>query len=199
MKNNKEGFTLIELMVVILITALLSALTIVYSHTGQNEVTLSIESSKISQLILQAKELSIATYSAGANTCAYGVHIDYTNQDYSLFAYDSATSSGGSGPIYCPTYASTTADGVILADMQPYGTGATYNIHISSGVVLVSSSAANDVLTDVLFFPPSPFTLISRDDATFMNPAQSSKIYLKTIEGNNNGTISVSPAGQVGY
>ena len=59
----RKGFTLIEILIVLAITAVLSGLAIVYTHVGQNQISLSIEESKIAQLILEAKELSIATYS----------------------------------------------------------------------------------------------------------------------------------------
>lgn len=197
--NPKAGFTLIELLVVVLVSALLSGLAILYSHVGQNEVSLGIESAKISQLILQAKELSIATYSSTSKTCAYGVHFDYVNQTYSLFAYNSATSTGGSGPLFCPTYASTTAGPLVIADMGEYGGGATWQIKVPRGVVIQSSSPANDVLSDVLFFPPDPITLMGRVGGTFSSSTATSKVYLVTTDGKNAATVSVSPAGQVGY
>jgi prepilin-type N-terminal cleavage/methylation domain-containing protein len=194
-----RGFTLIELLVVVLISAVLSTLAILYSHVGQNEVSLSLEASKISELILEAKKLSVATYSDNNTICAYGVHIDYANQTYSLFEYNSATHINASPQLYCPTLASTTADGVVPSEMVPYLNGATWQIPISNGVVLESSSPNSDVLTDVLFYPPDPITLMSRDDTTFSTSTPTSRIYLTTVGGGTNGTISVSPAGQVGY
>jgi prepilin-type N-terminal cleavage/methylation domain-containing protein len=196
--SSTKGFTLIEILVVVAVTAIISTLAIVYSHTGQNEVNLSIEASKISELILQAKQLSVATYSANSQTCAYGVHFDFTDQTYSLFAYDSETSTNGSAP-FCPSFASTTAAGVITADMVPYLGGATFQIPTTQGVVIESSSQNNDVLTDVLFYPPNPATLISVDDATFPTPTPSANVYLKTADGKSSMTISVTSAGQVGY
>jgi prepilin-type N-terminal cleavage/methylation domain-containing protein len=196
-----KGFTLIELLIVLVITALLSGIAITYSHIGQSEESLSIEASKISELILQAKALSIATYNANSTTCAYGVHFDFTTQTYSLFAYDSAVPINNSAQLYCPTYASTTAQGVILADMQPYASGGTWQIPVSKGVVIESSSPVNTnpILTDVLFFPPDPLTLMSTDDTTFPTSTPSTQVYLKESVGNGTISISVSPAGQVQY
>ena len=198
-RNNSKGFTLIELMVVVLVSAMLSVLAITYSHVGQNEVSLSLEASKISELILQAKQLSVATYSVNTTVCAYGVHFDYVNQTYSLFAYDSAAPLGSGSQLYCPTYESTTAAGVITSDMAPYGGGGTWQVPMMKGVVIESSSLASNVLTDVLFFPPTPITIMSRDGSTFSSSTPTSRIYLSTVDNGNKSSISVSPAGQVGY
>ncbi len=200
-REPSKGFTLIELLVVVLVTAILSGLAITYSKVGQNQVSLSIEASKISELILQAKQLAISTYSQNSTTCAYGVHFDFTNQTYSLFAYDSATSTGVSNQIYCPTLASTTARGVDLSAMVKYGGGQTWQIRVPRGLILssVSPTNANNVLTDVLFFPPGPITIMSLDDTTFATSTPTSRVYLQTSDGKNNTSISVSPAGQVGY
>lgn len=194
----KKGFTLIEILVVVAVTAILSTIAILYSHVGQNEVALSVESSKISELILQAKELSIATYGANSATCAYGVHFDFAQQTYSLFAYNSQTSINGS-PLFCPSSADTAASGFNAGDMQPYLGGGTWQIPVTPGVVIKSYSATNDVLNDVLFYPPDPTTLISTDGAALSNATPEATVYLQTTDGKNSMQISVTSAGQVNY
>jgi prepilin-type N-terminal cleavage/methylation domain-containing protein len=189
-KTSSRGFTLIELLVVVGISAVLSGLAIVYSHVGQDQVTLSVEQAKISELILQAKELSIATYGTDANTCAYGIHFNFAAQTYSLFAYDSR----GAG-VFCPSPASTTADGLIAGDIAEYAQG-TWNVHVSPGVVMEPLSYAGDVLSDVIFYPPDPTTLVSHDGVTFTSIPEAT-VYLKTTNGSAVGTVSVNPAGQV--
>jgi len=75
------------MLVVIGITMLLSSIAIGYSKIGQNEVALTVETSKVAELILQAKELSINTYGlteSGAKACAFGVHFDVAAK---LFAF----------------------------------------------------------------------------------------------------------------
>jgi prepilin-type N-terminal cleavage/methylation domain-containing protein len=198
MKKNRSqsGFTLIELLVVVAISALMSTLAIIYSHVGQNQVALSVEASKIGQMILQAKELSIATYSQGSTSCAYGVHFDYSAQTYSLFAYNSAV-SGGPGGTTCPSIASTTSSGVIKADFIKYSQGSAWQVHPPAGVLILGPSPViSDAITDVLFYPPDPFTIISRDGTNWLPAALTSKVYLKTMNGAT-AVISVNPAGQV--
>jgi len=192
MQSAKKGFTLIELLVVVAISAIISAFTIQYGKIGQNQVALSVEAAKISQFILEAKQLSIATYTTSAATCAYGVLFDYPNQTYSLFAFTPT----GAPP--CPTLASTTA--ISAANVLQYQQQ-SWKVHVAPGVVLKNTAA--DALSVVIFYPPQPATLLSRDGTTLMNPAdplnlpQTSRVYLTTRDGSANNTISVNPAGQV--
>jgi prepilin-type N-terminal cleavage/methylation domain-containing protein len=200
---NKNGFTLVEVIIAIGITAVLSSLAIVYSHIGQNQITLSIEESKIGELILQAKELSVATYGASDITCAYGVQFDFVNSTYSLFAYNAATSSASVARLICPSIASTSVAFDTDA-VQPYADG-SWQVHVAPGVAIHAGTAASDTIQDILFYPPDPCTMISLDGQTFQsnctninnNPPAEAYVYLTTADGNTARTIAVSPAGQV--
>ena len=208
-KNNK-GFTLIEILIVLAITAVLSGLAIVYTHVGQNQISLSIEESKVAQLILEAKELSVATYSSNSATCAYGVAFNYASSaassSYSLFAYNAAvTSSLYVGRPICPSLASTSV-AFDTSAVQQYQSG-SWQVHTASGVVLDGSGGAtSDTIQYVLFYPPDPCTLINLVGAqTFQsdcssitgNPPPAAYVYLSTADGSMSRTITVNPAGQV--
>ena len=191
---NRKGFTIVEMLIVLAITALLSTLAIVYTHVGQNQISLSIEESKVAQLILQARELSIATYSTNAATCAYGVSFNYAAQTYSLFAYNSAVNTGGR--FICPSLASTTA-AIAAGSMAKYG-GGSWQVHPANGVVLKDFGAGSSTIDDILFYPPDPFTLISTDGgSTFQSPTPTAYIYLGTADGATTRIITINPAGQV--
>jgi prepilin-type N-terminal cleavage/methylation domain-containing protein len=205
---DKRGFTLIEILIVLAITAVLSGLAIVYTHVGQNQISLSIEESKIAQFILEAKELSIATYSSNSATCAYGVAFNYTNSaassTYSLFAYNAAaTSSEYGGRPICPSLASTSI-AIDQSAIQQYQSG-SWQVHTAQGVELVNGGAASDTIQYILFYPPDPCTLVSTDGQTFQsdcssitgNPPPSAYVYLSTVDGSMARTIIVNPAGQV--
>jgi prepilin-type N-terminal cleavage/methylation domain-containing protein len=185
--RSSGGFTLIEMLIVIVISTMLSAIAISYSSISRNEVALSVESTKITQIILEAKSLSVATYGNLTNACGFGVSFDAVAQTYSIFAYHP------SGSPSCPPAAGVTT--LAPADIQLYSEG-TWNIHVANGVVL-SGTSNPDRLYDVLFYPPEPATLISRDGSTFLAPGQTSRVYLTTADGNASATISVSPGGQV--
>jgi prepilin-type N-terminal cleavage/methylation domain-containing protein len=208
--NNKKGFTLIEILIVLAITALLSGLAIVYTHVGQNQISLSIEESKIAQLILEARELSIATYSSNSATCAYGVAFDYASpaasSSYSLFAYNAAaTSSEYGGRPICPSLASTSV-AIDPNAIQQYESG-SWQVHTAQGVMLVDGGAASDTIQDILFYPPDPCTLVSTDGRTFQSicdttfpynsPPPTAYVYLSTVDGSVSRTIAVNSAGQV--
>jgi prepilin-type N-terminal cleavage/methylation domain-containing protein len=201
-----KGFTLIEILIVLAITALLSSLAIVYTHVGQNQISLSIEESKVAQLILEAKELSVATYSSNSPTCAYGVAFNYASSSYSLFAYNAAvTSSLYGGRQICPSLASTSV-AIASSAIQQYQSG-SWQVHTAQGVVLVSSTdpVASDTIQDILFYPPNPCTLISLDGQTFQsdcssitgNPPSAAYVHLSTVDNSMSRTITVNPAGQV--
>jgi prepilin-type N-terminal cleavage/methylation domain-containing protein len=211
--NNKKGFTLIEILIVLAITAVLSSLAIVYTHVGQNQISLSIEESKVAQFILEAKELSVATYSSNGATCAYGVEFNYASSaassTYSLFAYNAAaTSSGYGGRQICPSLASTSDPlGGIAQYIQPYQSG-SWQVNTAQGVMLVDgSSTASNTIQDILFYPPDPCTLVSTDGLTFQSicdntfpyndPPSAAYVYLSTVDGSMSRTITVNPAGQV--
>jgi prepilin-type N-terminal cleavage/methylation domain-containing protein len=207
-RENKKGFTLVEMLIVIAITAMLSGLAIVYSHIGQDQISLSVEESKVAQLILEAKELSIATYSTSVATCGYGVHFDYhgASSTYTLFEYDSATPARSGGREICPSIASTTdpANGNGIEQYEKIYTSGSYEVHVAPGVAMLDEQGS-DTIQDVLFYPPNPCTLISLDGQTFLDdctgapngPPAESYVYLSTVDGSEFRTISVSPAGQV--
>ena len=167
---------------------MLTGIAIGYSSVGRNQVALSVEGAKLSEAILQAKALSIATYGNAANNCGFGVSIDVAAQTYSIFEFHP------SGAAKCPSASQITSISY-AADAQQYTPG-TWNIHVANGVQLYTSSNGDD-LADVLFYPPDPVTLISRDGSNFMSTGQTSKVYLKTADGSAVKVISVSSAGQV--
>ena len=203
-RASRAAFTLVEMLVVIGITALVSAAAIMYSNVGQNEVALTVETAKIAQLVLQARELALDTYSGTGGACAYGVHFDLTSvpQTYSLFAF-----APGGGP--CPsaaTVASTTAlSSAVMVQYEP----SSWHLQPGQGVRLFARgdagipSSCQNILTDVLFYPPVPATLISlasNPNETFSSPTPSvSSICLQTVDGKNAAVITLNPAGQVNF
>lgn len=185
--ERRRAFTLVELLVVIAISAVFSTLAITYSNIGRNEVALTVEAAKISQLILQAKQLSIATYTTTTASCGFGVELNTVSQTYSIFAYSPA----GAPP--CPP--GYTITGVSSTDEQEYTPG-TWQIPVSKGVVIQSQS---DSLQTVLFYPPEPTVFLSSDGATFPSPAATLNVHLATVDGTNSITISINPEGQVSF
>jgi prepilin-type N-terminal cleavage/methylation domain-containing protein len=184
--RSRSGFTLLELLIVIALSVLFSTLVIISGHTGENGVAMTVEETELSQLILRAKSLSVTTYTGAGAGCGDGIHIDAASGTYSLFVY---SPSGG----LCPSFASTSEATNFESGEVPYDT-ASWKTPVAQGLKL--GTGANP-LEDILFYPPEPVTLISQNGTSFMNPAQTSYIYLEEIDGTASATIAVSPTGQV--
>lgn len=200
----KKGFTLIELLVVIAISAMVSTIALIYTSTARNEVALTIETSKVAQILLQAKNLAISTYNANPGTCGFGVMFNIPANMYSIFAYNPTAhlpEHAAAPPCPQSTVAST---GPIFADeIKEYSAG-TWHVAVANGVKLTNGSAG-DAMTAVLFYPPAPDTFISRDNGSPYNFLDSklvnvtSKVYLTTSDGANSAVISVNDGGQVTF
>ncbi len=187
----KKGFTLVEMLIVLAISALLAGIALSYNSASRKEIALSVEAAKISQFILQAESLSIATYGANSATlvCGYGMVFNAAAQTYGIFEYQPA------GATTCSGVALPLAS-IAAGEMQQYTPG-TWNIHVAPEVRLVSAST--DSIAVVLFYPPAPTTYISRDGSNFLSPTVTSKIYLTTADGSDARTISVNSEGQVSF
>lgn len=182
----RKGFTLIEILIVVAISAMLSAIALVYTGVARNQIALSVETAKVAGFILRAKDLAIATYNNVPATCGYGVSFDILNNTYSLFAYH----PNGVPP--CPD-----AGSVNNAPPPRRGqvTQGTWNVPLTNGVVMRSLTDSPVV---VLFYPPAPATFISRDNGgSFIK--QTSNVHLATVDGSASTTISINPAGQISF
>jgi prepilin-type N-terminal cleavage/methylation domain-containing protein len=182
--KNREAFTLVEVLIVVAISALLSTIVIAFSSLSKNEVSVSIEEAKISQFLFQAKTLAMATYAVSSSTCGYGVSFDYANNAYSIFAYVPSNATS------CPSASSIT--NISQTNMQKY-TDSTWNVHLTKGVQFKQLSDSASV---ILFYPPDPTTLISRDGSSFIN--KTSNVYLFPVGGSSYlNHISINSAGQI--
>jgi type II secretory pathway pseudopilin PulG len=195
---SRAAFTLVEMLVVIGITTLVSAAAIIYSNVGQNEVALTVETAKVAQLILQARELALNTYSGTEKTCGYGVHFDFTAQTYSLFAYTPGTTR-------CPSLGDVSSAGLSASELMGQYAPSSWQVPVTQGVALVipGAAACDNPMTDILFYPPAPATLIvlaSNRNGAFSSPSPAeSSICLQTSDGKNAATITVNPEGQINF
>lgn len=202
----RKGFTLIEILLIVGISALLSAIAIVYTGIGRSEVALTVASSQVAQVILHAKELSLATYHEAPGICGYGVYLDIADNTYSLFAFtpqpaDHPAVYGSIPP--CPGIASTTAAGIAIgaspAEMI-LSSNSAWNVSLGPQVKLVDGGNG-DTLAVIMFYPPDPSVFMAQYPATnaFLSPAAASKVYLETADGSAAATVSVDAAGGVTF
>jgi prepilin-type N-terminal cleavage/methylation domain-containing protein len=184
--KNREAFTLVEILIVVAISALLSTIVIAFSSLSKNEVSVSVEEAKISQFLFQAKTLAMATYAVSSSTCGYGVSFDYANSAYSIFAYVHSNTTS------CPSASSIT--NISQTNMQKY-TDSTWNVHLTKGVQFKQLSDSASV---ILFYPPDPTTLIISLNGSTFTSQTSSSIYLYPTGGNSYvNHISINSAGQI--
>ena len=168
---------MVEVLIVIAITALLSSFILTYTSTGRDQITLSVEEAKVAQTILRAKSLTLATYGGDQVPCGYGVNFDYAAkpQTFSLFRYDKKG----------------------CADIQYME---------SQYVTMLSSSTLNDAvrfmdtpdnLEYIFFVPPNPDTYLWQPglNATTTSGA----ISLTTRRGDFIRTVDVNSAGQISF
>lgn len=174
--SRRKGFTLIETLIVIAITALLSSFVLTYTSTSREQVALYVEQSKISQTILRAKSLTLSTYNQPAIPCGYGVRIDYDMGIYELFSYGAAPCSSVS--VIDPNLATRVRE----SRLPPQ----------------VRLGVKPESIEYVLFTPPDPKTSIWRRGA---GAATSSDgiVFLQGTSGKSAVGIGVSFAGQVSF
>lgn len=168
--KNKKGFTVLEMLVVISIMALLSSLLILYSRTGESQVILFREQSRLITALNRAKSLSIQLYNTPETPCAFGVHFSQTGF---LIFRDLATD--------CQNASHTYNDPSELFE----------NYQLSSKIRFKQLDPQL-TLTDIVFIPPNPKTLIDNDQ----NKADATVI-LETFNGNASVKVKVNNAGQI--
>ncbi len=202
----RNGFTLLEILIVISITIMISALAISYTSSTQQQIGLYVEVQKLSALILRAKSLAVSTYNdpqaAGASNvviCGYGIAINYPSNRYSLFFYKVPPGQN------CGNITTIKHDPDGAPPEGPTEIELLSSHDVAPGVILLDenhrdSDGNRDSIYYVLFVPPSPITLISISfNGDVLSPPGPGSISLITKDASLNATISVSSVGQVDF
>jgi len=185
--SSRQGFTLIEILIVLAISASMTGMVIVYSAASRDTVSLSVKTTEVAQSILRAKSLAVSTYSVTGQqrVCAYGVAFDPSANTFSMVSY--VPPSGTS----CSEANSVTGDEIIS-----YGPS-TWQMPIGPGVRLTTGGASL-----VLFYPPDPTTLLSGSscvpggDCTYTFLQVPMTVTFATT-GGTSGAVTIGAAGQV--
>lgn len=177
------GFTLIEVIVVIAITAMLSSFLILYNSNSRQRIALFVEQAKIAQTLQRAKSISLSKYAVpGDSSCGYGVRFDYTAQPQTYFVFQYALGAGED----CSQVSFIQDDD---NHIQPVP-GLAFEVNSN---VVFDQDPHDDRIEYVLFIPPNPRVLVTTGDITH----KSGKVYLKIKSGDEQAVIGVGSAGQI--
>lgn len=133
----KNGFTLIEALMVVSILTIMTSLLLLYNRTGERQIVLLREKSKLISSILRAKNLAFGVLiqqAIGQTICGYGVYIK--KDRYFLYrdlAFNCELSDN--------RYSADNPDELLAAD----------NFILDGHLEFVGTEPA-----DILFIPPQP-------------------------------------------
>ncbi len=80
-----RGFTLVETMVAIAITLVLSTIVLSYNRSSEKQIVLFRDQAIIIGILNRAKALAIEKFNSDPNVCAFGVHFDEDLSTFILF------------------------------------------------------------------------------------------------------------------
>lgn len=165
---------MIELIVVVGITVLLSSLVLLYGSVGRQQVSLMVEAVKITQVISRAKSLAVATYTDSlSSVCGYGVYFDYSGRKYSIRRYQ-----------LLPNCTVPIAIGVSFSVQE---------FELEKDISWQDGAARVD---NVVFLPPEPRTLLF-SGGSLLGEGIAGRVYI--AGGGASRVITVSPAGQITF
>lgn len=177
----RRGATLIEVLIAIGVSTMLTSLVIVYGSGGRENTALYVDSVKLAQTILRAKSQSVLIYYNPANpVCGYGIRIFSGNAPaYELFRY--AVLEGESCTDLPPVETADTAHYVRLQ-----------RVPLAAGV----SFGTGTTIDTILFVPPDPLTILWNQDARVR---QSGVVELMIGDGTNRRPVTITTSGQISY
>ena len=185
MNRGENGYTLIEMMVIVSILSMLTTILIVYNRTGERQIIVFKEQAKIINTILRAKSLAISTYAEGDTPCAYGIHFgkDLTGEwEYRIFKdLDSSGSNDNCG----------TADNKYDPDSEHAVEENFFAEKLDKALEFSELEFTNEFI-DIVFIPPEPIVKITPP------PAENEvTLTIKTPHGKVSKTIKVNSFGQI--
>lgn len=189
-RSSRPGFTLVEVMVVMAVTAMLSALILVYNASTRETLRLFTEKARVAQLILRAKSLALSTYSENDTPCGYGVRFQHEEARYALVAY---------------RLASCTDRSRVDVDEEAFETVQLSSFDLPATLEFVTDGSSPTDTADrveeasyVMFIPPDPLVMVAREDGTLIENGLG-KIELRVKGRPTNAIVTVNASGQVTF
>lgn len=181
--QRKAGFTLVEIMVVLAVTAMLSSLILVYNASTRETLRLFTEKARVAQLVLRAKSLAISTYTeTGVTPCGYGLRFNRVTGSYALVAYRPASCRDRSR-------VDTSDDAYEVVQATTF--------ELPSTIEFEDRGDAKDV-SYIIFIPPDPAVLIARDDGSLVEDGLG-RVAMRIKGRETDAIVTINAAGQVTF
>lgn len=183
-QKKQRGFTLIEILVVIVIIGFLSALLVVYNRGSQKQIALFREQAKLVSNLQRAKSLAIQTFKAGDPVCGYGVHFNPISNEYIIFR-DLKDINGtciSSNKEYDAPSGTTECVQECFERFSLVDTG-----------IFLSSDTSETMISDVFFTPPDPLVKLT----WFVSEQPEATITLKASDSDLSSVVIINKAGQI--
>ena len=196
--RSTTGFTLIETLVIVIITIILSSIMITYSHIGEKQIVLFRDQAKVVEVLNRAKFLAVQLYKPEAfiqlyqqmnvevKICGYGVHIDKDNGKFYLFR---DLKFSGAFTLECDNQLNMTGGNLYGTPSNPYGYDEVVEEFSLDPRLKFDSSGTT--LSDIVFIPPDP-TIKMTPNAT-----EATIKIVDKVNSSNNKVIKVNNFGQI--
>lgn len=173
--QSSQGFTLVELLVVMMIMALLASLALVSHRTGQKKYALAQAGQRLISDLRKAQNMAMSGVDIELGYCGYGLQIDYNARPTSYYFYaDKADNCQTSNNKY------DGSDDIIETVDLP-------------NQVQFQSATTTPAILDIFFKPPSPTTYINQDDGVGVYATTT----LEVVGTSYTKTITVTTAGLI--
>lgn len=174
--KRRDGFTILEMLVVISVMTTLSGILVIYSRTSENQILLFKEQAKIVSTFFRAKTLASQTFSeTDPKPCAYGVAL--SGAEFYIFKDLPDPAEPGDCTTANKQFDGTTSDEVFEV------------IPLDERLVLSSAETSFD---EVIFVPPDPSTILNRSAAVAM-----AQVVVKISGGDSGLGVKINDAGQI--
>lgn len=185
--SRRTGFTLVEVMVVMGVTAMLSALILVYNASTRETLRLFTEKARVAQLVFRAKSLALSTYTqGGAQRCGYGVRFDRAAGTYALVSY---------APPSCADRAQVRTNPEYFEEVQLSSFALPPTLEFRNRA---DADTGTGELSYVLFIPPDPTVLLAREDGSLIVTGDG-EVRIGIKDRTTDAIVNVNGAGQVTF
>jgi len=154
----EKGFTLVELLVVVFIISLLTAITLPNYRQGSRQLALDRATHKLAQEIRRAQEMAMSMQQSAGNLEGYGIYFEKTSSGggYNIYLY--ADSSNGN-----EKYDSGEEIETIYKEDQ--------GIYLEKGIVIkdINAQGSNPDKISFNFRPPDPIVKLRTDTSVDYN------------------------------